>query len=110
VAGVIGQVVHDLVATGVAVRVARERETGERVIAGGREQLERVPALAPCGRRLVRRLEDRDVAPLAGEEVADRQAGLATADHNHLAALGHGAIGHNSPPSVKPRRDGAVVR
>ena len=37
-------------------------------------------------------LEDHEVAPLLREEVADRQAGLTTADHNHLTPLTRQAI------------------
>ena len=41
------EVVDDLVAAGIGVGIAGEREPGQAVVAHGREQLQRVPPLAP---------------------------------------------------------------
>ena len=88
-ARVVLQVGHDLVAVRVAVGVAGERPAGQAVAAHGREQPQRVPALAPGGGRLAGGFEDGEAAVLPGQEVADGQAGLAAADHDDVAVLGH---------------------
>src|SRR5918999_12820 len=93
VLGVVRQVVYDVVAGRVAVRVAGKGKPGETAVANGRKELERVPALPPRRRGRGRSLEDHEVAPLLGEKVADRQAGLATTDNDHLALLGRAVIG-----------------
>jgi hypothetical protein len=77
VTGVVGQVGDDLVPTGVVPGITRESHAGERVIAGRREQLERVPPLAPRGGRLLGGFEDREIAALPSKEVADCKSGLA---------------------------------
>jgi hypothetical protein len=58
VAGVAGEVADDLVARGVAIRVAGKGEAGEAVVARGREQPQRVPARAP-GRGAASRMVNR---------------------------------------------------
>jgi hypothetical protein len=95
VAGVVGQVFHDLVPAGVAVRITGKGQAGQSVVAGRREQLERVPTLAPRPRRLGGRFQDREVTPLLCQEVADRETGLATTDHDHLMAPTGAAFCHS---------------
>ena len=51
IAGVLGQVVHELVAGRVVVRVARERLAGQAVVARRCEQPQRVPARRATRRR-----------------------------------------------------------
>jgi hypothetical protein len=80
------EVAHHLVAAGIAVGVTGERQAGKRVIAARREQDQRVPTLAPGGANRLGRLEDHEPAAGAGEEVADRQPGLAGADDRNLDA------------------------
>ena len=82
---VVAQVRDDLVAPGITIGIARERAAGQRVVAPRREQPQRVPALTPRRRMGRRRFEDREVAALSLEEVADGQAALTAADDNHLA-------------------------
>ena len=77
VARVLGEVGDDLVAGGVVVRVAREGEPGEAVVADGSEQPERLPAAAPRRGGAVGGLEDGEPPALLGEVVADGEAGLA---------------------------------
>ena len=72
------------------VGVAGERLAREAVVAGGGEQPQRVPALAPRGRGRVGGVEDREVAALLGEVVADGEAGLAAADDDDVAVGAHG--------------------
>ena len=72
---VVGRGRRHLVAAGIAVGVAREGQAGKAVVAPRREQLERVPALAPRGADWLGGFEDHEVAALPREEVADRQAG-----------------------------------
>src|SRR5207244_1962588 len=88
-AGVIAEVAHDLIATGVAVRVAGERHSREAVVAGGREQPHRVPASAPRGCWRLSGLKDRKPSSLLSKEIPDRQAGLAPSNHDHIAAFCH---------------------
>jgi hypothetical protein len=88
-ASVIGEVAHDLVATRVPVRVAGESETGEAVVPGGREELERVPASAPRGCWRLGGFNDREPPALFSEEIPDREAGLAASHHDHLAPFCH---------------------
>jgi hypothetical protein len=91
---VVRQVVRHLVARRIPVRVAREGETRERVVACRGEQSQRVPALAPRHRGLAGGLENREIAALLGQEVADGEACLAAADHDYVAMLRDGA-GHD---------------
>ena len=84
---VLGEVGHDVVAARVAVRIAGEGQTRQAAIASGRKQLQRVPPCAPSGRRLLRRLEDRELATLPSQEIPDRKTGLAAADNDHLAIV-----------------------
>jgi hypothetical protein len=88
-AGVLGEVGDDLVAGGVVVGVAGEREPGEAVVARGGEERERVPALAPgCGGSFGG-VKDGEAAALLGEVVADGEAGLAAADDDDVVMV-HG--------------------
>ena len=70
--GVVGEVGDDLVAEGVVVGIAGKGQPGQAAVARGGEQLERLPAFTPGGCRLFGRLEDREVSPPLGEEVAHR--------------------------------------
>ena len=90
-ARIVGEVIRHLVPHRIPVRVAREREARKRVVAGRREQFERVPALAPRRRGLSGGLKDREIATLLGEEVADGEACLAAADDDYVAMLRDGA-------------------
>ena len=87
--GVLGEVGHHVVAAGVAVRIAGEGQARQAAVASGRKQLQRVPPRAPGGRRLLRRLEDREVATLLSQEIPDRKTGLAAADDDHLQVIAH---------------------
>jgi hypothetical protein len=99
VAGVVGEVGDHAVAAREGVGLAGERAPGQAVVAHGREQLQRVPPRAPCHRGRVGGFEDRDLAAPAGEEVADRQAGLAAAHDNDVMVRGHGVtLKHNIMP------------
>src|SRR5829696_4103396 len=89
VARVLLQVGHDLVARRIVLGVAGERHARQAVVAHGREEDQRVPALAPRGGRGGGGFEDREVAPLFGEQVTDREAGLASPDDDDVAAGGH---------------------
>ena len=88
------EVVDDLVAAGIGVGVARKREAGQAVVAHGREQLQRVPPLAPRRSRRVGRLENREAAAVPGQEVPERQPCLAAADHDDVVAVTGG--GHDA--------------
>ena len=90
VAGVIAEVGDHVVAARVGVGVAGERAPRQAVVAHGREQLQRVPPRAPCRRGRVGGFEDRELPPLAGEQIADRQAGLAAAHDDDVMVLDHG--------------------
>src|ERR671919_3243759 len=94
-AGVISQVGHDLVASWVALRVARERQARKAAVADRREELQRVPAPAPGRRELLASLEDDEVLAVLGEEVAHREPGLARSDHDHVVTMRDGV--HRSP-------------
>ena len=63
-ARVAGEVVSHLVARRITIRIPGEVHPGQGVVARGREQLQRVPAPAPSGRRLRGGLENREVADL----------------------------------------------
>ena len=103
---VVGQVRDDIVAARVAVGLAGKREPGKAVVADGGEQLERVPASSPGGCRFAGGLEDREAASLLGEVVADREAGLAAADHEDLAIVrrrgAHGVTAITILPRTRP--------
>src|SRR5205085_12184258 len=71
--GVIAQITDDVVAPGVAVRLAGERHARQAAVANRREQLQRVPPCAPAGCVLRCRLQDRELPTLLSEEVPDRQ-------------------------------------
>src|SRR4051794_22254366 len=90
---VVGEVGQHIVPTGMAVRIAGKGEAGQAVVPHRREQLERIPALTPRGRRLLSRFKDHEVARPLREEVADRQPGLTTTDHHHLTPLNRQAVG-----------------
>ena len=90
--GVLGEVGHHVVTPGIRVRIAGERQARQAAVASGREQLQRVPPRAPGGRRLLRRLEDREVATLLSQEIPDRKPGLAAADYNHLEVIACGPV------------------
>jgi hypothetical protein len=81
------EVGDDLVAAGIAVRVAGELEPGKAVVAPRREERERVPARAPRGTDRVGGVEDDEAAVLLGELVAHGQAGLAAADHCYVVMV-----------------------
>jgi hypothetical protein len=83
---VVLEVGHHLVAAGIAVGVAGERQAGKRVVAARREQDQRVPAIAPRRGDVLAGLEDHEPASGAREEVANRQPGLAGADDGNLDA------------------------
>src|SRR4051812_15247980 len=77
------------VAARAAVGVARERPAGQAVVAHRREELERVPPVAPRGCRPRRGFEDDEVAALPSEVPADGKTGLAAAHDDDLAPFGH---------------------
>ena len=91
----------DLVARRVPVRVAGEVEAGQAVVATRREERERVPALPPGGGDCVRAVEDDEPSSGQGEEVADREARLARADHDDVELLARRVI-------AAPHRGGRV--
>src|SRR4051812_29781195 len=85
--GVALEVGDHLVLGRVAVWIAWKRQSRQRAVAAGREESQRLPTLTPSGRDRTGALEDPEPSPVALEEVADRQAGLAAADHGHLEVL-----------------------
>ncbi len=89
VAGVVGEVGHHLVAVGIVKWLARKGKPRKRVVAGRREEPQRVPAAPPGGCGLACSLEDREIAALPGQEVPHGQAGLATADDDYLVVPAH---------------------
>ena len=94
VAGVVGEVGDDLVPAGVVGRRGGERQAGEAVVARGGEQAQRVPAFAPCRRRRRRGVEDREALPALREVVADGEARLPGADHDHLVLAHTSMVPH----------------
>ena len=102
--GVLLEVGDDVVAARIGVGIARERQAGKPGVPPRREEDERVPARAPGGPDRAGCLEDLEAAALAGEEVAQRQPGLAGADHGDVQALAARVMGalHRawSTPSV----------
>ena len=86
--GVAIEVGDHLVSVRIAIGVARERNTGQRAVAPGGEERERLPALAPGRPDRLGTLEDHEAAALAAEEVAHRQPCLAGADDSdfHVVA------------------------
>ena len=93
-ARIVDEVIRHLVPRRITIRLPGKLHAWQRVVARGCEELQGVPALAPCRRRLFRGLEDREVCALLREVVADREAGLAAADHDYIAVAGDGA-GHD---------------
>src|SRR5205814_1953438 len=106
--GVRVQVRDRLVPARVAVRITRERHPRQGVIPAWREEFQRVPALAPGGRDVVRALQDYEVAAAPGEEVADGHAGLAAADDDDVVVIGRGhsdlRVGDSCVGGPAPRR------
>ena len=94
VARVVGEVGDDVVAARVASGSPGNARPGQAVVADRREQPQRVPALAPRCRQRVGRFEDRELPALLGEQVANRQAGVAAADDDHLAPVACRVSGH----------------
>ena len=90
--GVLGQIGRNVVAAGIAVRIAGEGQARQAAVASRRKQLQRIPPRAPSGRRLLRRLEDRELATLPSQEIPDRETGLAAADDDHLQVIAHGPV------------------
>lgn len=79
------------------VGLAGKGKAREAAVAGGREQFERVPPLAPSGARLGGGLQDCEVTPLLGKEVARGEAGLASPDNDYVF-LDRSAVGRVSTP------------
>src|SRR5436190_21700407 len=76
----------NLVAGRMPVRVAGEREPGQRVVPARGEEDERVPAIPPRRPDGVRRLENHEALPLPGQGVADRKPRLSGADNSDVVA------------------------
>jgi hypothetical protein len=67
-AHIVGEVIRHLVPHRITIRIPRKLHAGQRVVARGCEELQRVPALAPRRRRLFGGLEDPEICALLGEE------------------------------------------
>ncbi len=104
--GIVFEVVRDLVLAREVLRAAGKRQAREGTVAGGREQLEGVPAPTPriAGTRLG--VEDHERDPRPGEVVAGGESCLAAADHDDLGALGHG----QAPPAAARRAGRRLAR
>ena len=89
------QVLDNLVAARIGVELAGEREPGQAVVAHRREQLQRVPPLAPLRCRSVGRLQNLEAAAVPGQEVPQGQPRLAAADHDDVVAVT--GSGHDAP-------------
>ena len=70
------------------MRRAGERHSRQGVVAGGREEAERVPPLAPGVADPLVGVEDQEGEVPLGEVVPDREACLSTAQDQGLDALG----------------------
>ena len=81
------EVADDLVARGIAVRVAREGKARKAVIAARCEQHERVPAPAPRRPDRVARVEDREVPALFCQEVPHGEPGLPSPYHRNVESI-----------------------
>ena len=66
------------------VRVAGEREPGQRVVPARGEQHERVPAIPPRRPDGVRRLKNHEALPLLGQSMPDRKPRLPGADNGDV--------------------------
>src|SRR5262249_26393191 len=86
------EVVGHLVLGRKRVLRSGERQAVERIQPRRREEAQRVPARAPRVADARVRVEDQEAYALALEVIADRQAGLAGADHDHVEALGRVAV------------------
>ena len=85
--GVLGQIGGNVVAAWIAVGIAGERQARQAAVASRRKQLQRVPPRAPGARRLLPRLEDRELATLLSQEMPDRKTRLAAADDDHVQVM-----------------------
>lgn len=81
------QVVGHVVSARERPALGRELPAGQPVVAGGREQVQRIPALAPDVPDPPVCLKDQERPAQPGQVVAGRQARLATADDHSLVAL-----------------------
>ncbi|HEX5905677.1 MAG TPA: hypothetical protein VFY56_01570 [Propionibacteriaceae bacterium] len=63
---------------------SREGHAGQAVVLGWGEQLERVPAVTPGVAQLSSSLQHHKLQALVFEVPADRQTGLAAADHDGI--------------------------
>lgn len=108
--GVVLEVVRDRVLARVVLRVAGKREAGQGAVAGGREQLQGIPAPPPRIAGARADVEDQEGDPRLGEVVAGGESCLAAADHDDLRALGHDRVlpSASRDAARRPARPGPV--
>jgi hypothetical protein len=87
VPGVGGEVVGDVVLGGMGVGRGGERQARQRVVPGGTEQPQGVPAVPPRGADLRAGVDDEEAGAAGGEVVAEGESGLAGADDEHVEDL-----------------------
>jgi hypothetical protein len=72
-----------------------ERQAGQRVVLGGAEQPEGVPAVPPRGADLKAGVDQQEVRAAGGEVVTEGETGLAGADDENVEQLGGGGGEHD---------------
>src|SRR5687768_10403537 len=97
------------------VRVGGERHPGQAVVFRGREQAQRIPAAAPDITDTLTLLQDEETGAGLSQVETDRQAGLATADHDYVELMSRRGwwchvfaragvryhAGHETPPFLR---------
>src|SRR5262249_20240921 len=81
------EIIRHLVVRGKRERRRRKLHPHEPIERSGREQTERIPAIAPGVTDAPARVEDDERPSDASEVVTDRQPRLAAADHDRVESL-----------------------
>ena len=94
--GVTSQVGEYLIATWIAVGIARERQFGQTAVAPRSEESEGLPAPPPGSTNGVGTIENHERSPLALQKVANRETRLACSDDGDINAHGVAVFGSDA--------------